>query len=169
MERAARSLDLMVTVDIALTETAALSHYVLPAASQYEKWEFTAFNFEFPTNYFHLRAPLFEPLPGTLPECEIYSLLLRAMGELPPEDQLVKLGEIGRVIARNFRRSFLECCSLAQRSVKWPPWSCMRPLVGRRGWVRSHRSAVGGVSPAGRQGAAGGARRGDRRRRVRPW
>jgi anaerobic selenocysteine-containing dehydrogenase len=106
MERAARSLDLMVTVDIAMTETAALSHYVLPAATQFEKWEFTAFNFEFPTNYFHLRAPLFDPLAGTLPECEIYSRLLRAMGDLPPEDELVKLREIAAADRKTFMREF---------------------------------------------------------------
>ena len=94
MERAARSLELMVTVDIAMTETAALSHYVLPAATQYEKWEYTDFTFEFPTNYFQLRAPLFTAFPGTLPECEIYSRLLHAMGDLPPEDELGKLREI---------------------------------------------------------------------------
>ncbi len=39
-----------------MTETARLAHYVLPASSQFEKTEFTLFNFEFPTNYFHLRA-----------------------------------------------------------------------------------------------------------------
>lgn len=104
MERAARSLDLMVTVDIAMTETAALSHYVLPAATQYEKWEFTAFNFEFPQNYFHLRPPLFEPIPGTLPECEIYSRLLGAMGDLPPDDQLAEL----RGIATRDRKEFMQ-------------------------------------------------------------
>jgi anaerobic selenocysteine-containing dehydrogenase len=106
MERAARSLDLMVTVDIAMTETAALSHYVLPAATQFEKWEFTAFNFEFPTNYFHLRAPLFEPLAGTLPECEIYSRLLYAMGDLPAEAELVKLREIAARDRKIFMREF---------------------------------------------------------------
>jgi hypothetical protein len=39
---------------IHLTETARCAHYVLPAASQYEKWEYTFFTFEFPTTYFHL-------------------------------------------------------------------------------------------------------------------
>jgi len=104
MERAARSLELMVTVDIAMTETAALSHYVLPAATQYEKWEFTAFNFEFPTNFFHLRPPLFEPMAGTLPECEIYPRLLRAMGDLPPEDELAEL----RQVAARDRKTFMQ-------------------------------------------------------------
>ena len=62
-----------------MTETAAQSHYVLPAATQFEKWEYTSFNFEFPTNYFHLRAPLIDSTPGTLPESEIYARVLRAM------------------------------------------------------------------------------------------
>ena len=53
---------------------------MLPAASQYEKWECTFFNLEFPRNVFHLRRPLFEPLPGTLPEYEIHARLCRALG-----------------------------------------------------------------------------------------
>jgi hypothetical protein len=56
VERALRALELCVVVDVAMTETARLAHYVLPASSQYEKTEFTLFNFEFPTNYFHVRA-----------------------------------------------------------------------------------------------------------------
>ena len=58
------SLELMVVIDVAMTETARLAHYVLPAASQYEKPEATFFNLEFPHNTFHLRHPLLEPLPG---------------------------------------------------------------------------------------------------------
>jgi anaerobic selenocysteine-containing dehydrogenase len=90
-EAAFRSLDLSVVVDVAYTETAALADYVLPAASQYEKWETTFFSLEWPRNFFHLRAPLFEPLAGTLPEPEIYSRLLRALGDLPPDDTLAEL------------------------------------------------------------------------------
>ncbi|MEZ4301329.1 MAG: molybdopterin-dependent oxidoreductase [Polyangiaceae bacterium] len=62
-ERAFRKLDLLVVVDVAMTETARLAHYVLPAASQFEKWECTGFNLEFPDNAFQLRHPLF-PLRG---------------------------------------------------------------------------------------------------------
>jgi anaerobic selenocysteine-containing dehydrogenase len=76
-------LELLVVVDVALTETARLAHYVLPASSQLEKWEATFFNLEFPTNAFHLRRPILEPTPGTLPEPEIYRRLLVALGELP--------------------------------------------------------------------------------------
>ena len=58
------ALDLVVVIDVAMTETARHADYVLPAASQYEKWEATFFNLEFPRNTFHLRAPLLDPLPG---------------------------------------------------------------------------------------------------------
>jgi anaerobic selenocysteine-containing dehydrogenase len=130
MERAARSLELMVTVDVAMTETAALSHYVLPAATQYEKWEFTAFTFEFPTNYFHLRAPLFEPLPGTLPECEIYSRVLRAMGELPRDDDLALLRE-SAVIAGNSCASSPKCCNPGRLWLRLRPSCSTRPSEER--------------------------------------
>lgn len=76
----------MVVVDVAMTETARLAHYVLPAASQFEKPEATFFNFEFPRNGFQLRRPLFPPLPGTLPEPEIWARLVRALGVVDEAD-----------------------------------------------------------------------------------
>jgi anaerobic selenocysteine-containing dehydrogenase len=81
-----RALELMVVVDVAMTETARLAHYVLPAASQFEKPEATFFNFEFPHNGFQLRRPLLEPLPGTLPEPEIWARLVRALGVIDDAD-----------------------------------------------------------------------------------
>jgi anaerobic selenocysteine-containing dehydrogenase len=93
VERALRSLELCVVVDVAMTETAQLAHYVLPASSQYEKTEFTLFNFEFPTNYFHVRAGVLPPLDGTLPEPEIYTRLARALGFLPGDNALAPLRE----------------------------------------------------------------------------
>lgn len=82
-ERAFAQLELLVVVDVAMTETARLAHYVLPAASQFEKWEATGFNLEFPENAFHLRHPLFAPLGEALPEPEIYTRLLEKMGAIP--------------------------------------------------------------------------------------
>ena len=77
-KKAYPKLDLMVVIDVAMTETAHEAHYVLPASSQYEKYESTFFQ----ENFFHLRKPVLPPLEGTLPEPEIYSRLLKAMGEL---------------------------------------------------------------------------------------
>ena len=86
MREAMRALDLLVVIDVALTETAREAHYVLPASSQYEKWECTFFNLEFPHNEFHLRRPVFDPLPGTLPEYEIHARLCRALGAYTDDD-----------------------------------------------------------------------------------
>jgi anaerobic selenocysteine-containing dehydrogenase len=101
-EEAMAALDLSVVVDIAYTETARLADYVLPAASQYEKWECTFFTLEFPTNYFQLRKPLFEPLEGTLTEPEIYTRLLSTMGLLPDAQELDRLTAIARVDREQF-------------------------------------------------------------------
>src|SRR5262249_40592036 len=80
------SLELMVVVDVAMTETARLAHYVLPAASQFEKPEATFFNLEFPHNTFHLRHRLLEPLEGTLPEPQIWAPLVCAPGSVAPAE-----------------------------------------------------------------------------------
>jgi len=79
-------LELLVVIDVAMTETARLAHYVLPAASQFEKPECTFFNLEFPHNDFQLRHPLFDPLPGTLPEYEIWARLVREIGFVSDDD-----------------------------------------------------------------------------------
>jgi formate dehydrogenase len=90
MRAALEALELVVVIDIALTETARLADYVLPGASQFEKWEATFFTLEFPDNVFYLRRPILEPLPGTLPEPEIHRRLVRALGAYD-DDDLVEL------------------------------------------------------------------------------
>ena len=77
---ALRSLDLVVVMDIAMTETAREADYILPSPSQYEKWEATFFNFEHPRNAHHLRAPVIAPIGNVLPEPEIHSRIFEALG-----------------------------------------------------------------------------------------
>ncbi len=96
VERAIRECELSVVVDVAYTETAALADYVLPAASQHEKWEFTLFTLEWPTNYVQVRRPLFDPLPGTLAEAEIYARLFEGLGALPPASELASAARMER-------------------------------------------------------------------------
>ena len=86
MREALSSLDTLVVIDVAMSETAKLADYVLPACSQFEKAEATFFNFEFPDNAFQLRHRLLDPLPGTLPEAEIHARLCEAMGAVTEED-----------------------------------------------------------------------------------
>ncbi len=86
MREALEALELVVVIDVAMTETAKLADYILPASSQFEKWEATFFGGGFPNNVFQLRAPLMEPLEGTLPEPEIHARLCEALGELSLDD-----------------------------------------------------------------------------------
>jgi len=86
MREALRALDTLVVIDVAMSETAALADYVLPASSQFEKAEATFFNFEFPHNYFHLRHRLLTPPDGPLPEAEIHARLAEALGAVGERD-----------------------------------------------------------------------------------
>ena len=106
MRQALRALGLVVVIDVALTETAREADYVLPAASQYEKWECTFFNLEFPRNVYHLRRPIFEPLEGTLPEYEIHSRLCRALGAYTDAD-LAPLREAAAAGRAAFTEAFI--------------------------------------------------------------
>lgn len=86
MREALAALDLLVVIDVALTETGRLAHYVLPAPSQYEKFEATFFNFDSPDNVFQLRHPVLDPLPDTLAEPEIHARLCEALGVMGEDD-----------------------------------------------------------------------------------
>ena len=116
------ALDLVLVIDVAMTETARQADYVLPAASQYEKAEATFFNFEFPDNTFHLRRPLLEPLSGTLPEAEIWARLVRGLG-LVDETELARLREA----AGESRQAYAE--AFAKATTEHPMLSRLAPYV----------------------------------------
>ncbi len=104
MREALDALECLVVIDVAMTETARHAHYVLPAASQYEKWEAAFFTLEFPHNAFQLRPPVMEPLEGTLPEPEIHRRLARALGaysdaDLAPLREALAFGRDGLAMA----------------------------------------------------------------------
>jgi anaerobic selenocysteine-containing dehydrogenase len=122
MAEAFEALDLLVVIDVAMTETARHADYVLPAASQYEKPEATFFNFEFPDNAFHLRRPLMEPLAGTLPEAEIWARLVRAL-RLVDEADLAPL----RAAAREGLPAYAVAFALA--TTEKPVLSRLAPYV----------------------------------------
>jgi anaerobic selenocysteine-containing dehydrogenase len=105
MREAFEALELLVVIDVAMTETARLADYVLPASSQYEKPEATFFDFEFPANAFHLRHALLDPLPGTLPEPEIHARLVRALGVVDPAT-LEPLREAAKDGLEEYMRAF---------------------------------------------------------------
>jgi anaerobic selenocysteine-containing dehydrogenase len=107
MREALAALDTLVVIDVAMSETARLAHYVLPAATQFEKAEATFFNFDFPRNYFHLRARLYPPPPGPLPEAEIHARLLEALGQFGEAD-LAPLRAAAAAGTAAYAEAFLE-------------------------------------------------------------
>ncbi len=142
-ERALNKLDLLVVVDVAMTETARLAHYILPAASQFEKWEATGFNAEFPENFFHLRSPVFKPLAESLPEPEIYTRILTKMGLIPESFPI--LGHIAKYeLSLTHHQLFL--ASLMVTLKKNPHWVPYAPSILYR--------TLGAALPAGAATAA---------------
>jgi anaerobic selenocysteine-containing dehydrogenase len=88
-EEAFGKLDLLVVAEIAMSETAALAHYVLPCKSTYESWSPADANIPSKTEvgvlnlYSRLRRPVVE-VEGEQKEAgEIFTLLAEAMGLLP--------------------------------------------------------------------------------------
>jgi anaerobic selenocysteine-containing dehydrogenase len=83
-EEAFSRLDLLVTCELAMTETAAISHYVLPARSGYESWDGTFFAWTFPEIYFQMRRPIVEPEGERWEVSQIFVALAEKLGLIPP-------------------------------------------------------------------------------------
>jgi anaerobic selenocysteine-containing dehydrogenase len=122
MREAIARLDVVVAIDVFMTETARLADYVLPAVTQFEKHEATFFNFEFPRNVFHLRHPLLSPPEGPLPEPEIHARLVEAAGVFT-DAELEPL----RVAARRSRRDF--ATAFAEATKTNPRLGAVTPVV----------------------------------------
>jgi anaerobic selenocysteine-containing dehydrogenase len=122
MREALDALDFVVAIDVALTETTRHADYVLAASSQYEKYEATFFGGGFPENTFQLRHPILEPLEGTLPEPEIHSRLVHALGAIG-EDDLAPL----RTAAQDGREAFQQ--AFARAMAENPKIAGLMPVV----------------------------------------
>jgi anaerobic selenocysteine-containing dehydrogenase len=122
MREAMRALDVSVCIDVFMTETARQSDYVLPATTQYEKFEATFFNFDFPKNVFQLRRPVLDPPVGPLPEPEIHARLVDALGFLD-EEAIEKL----RGAAERDRAEFAAAFAEAMKSD--PKLATVAPVV----------------------------------------
>ena len=83
-EKAFKQLDLLVTCELAMTETATLSHYVLPSRSGYESWDGTFFALTFPEIYFQMRRPILEPEGERKELSSIHVMLADKLGFIPP-------------------------------------------------------------------------------------
>ena len=160
---ALQALELVVVIDVAMTETARQAHYVLPAPTQFEKWESTFFNFDFPHNVFHLRKPVLMAPEGVLSEPEIHARLVEALGALRPE-QLAPLRAAAQQGRAQFAAAFFEATAAD------PSLAAVAPVVLYRTlgptlpdgaasaailWGAAHRCALGFEASVRRAGFSG--------------
>ncbi len=82
-EKAFAKLDLKVTLELAMTETAELSDYVLPARSAYESYDASFFSWNYPEVFFQMRHPVIEPTPQTKESGQILAEIADAVGVVP--------------------------------------------------------------------------------------
>jgi len=119
------ALDFLVVMDVAMTETARLAHYILPSPSQFEKWEATFFG----ANAFHLRQPVLDPPPSSdlLPEPEIHARLCEALGAFDESD-IAPLREAAAHGRGAFRVAFGEAMAMNPRVSATAPVVLYRAL-----------------------------------------
>ncbi|MDZ7696461.1 MAG: molybdopterin-dependent oxidoreductase [Deltaproteobacteria bacterium] len=140
-EKAFSQLDLLVTIEIAMTETARLSDYVLPARSAFEKWDATFFGITFPDTYFQVRHPSCPPKGEALEEGEIYTRLANALGLIPeiPES----LFETAKGDRKTFAMGLLKYMGSDKKAAMMSPFVLARtlgPIFGS-----SHLAAIWGL------------------------
>jgi len=124
-EKAFGKLDLLVTVEVAMSETAVLSHYVLPARSGYEKWDGTFFQWNYPDYYFDMRRPVVQPDGEQVEEADIYIELAERFGMIP--DVPSKLRELAKDRPR-FAVALMEYMSAHPEAEPWLPYILAKTL-----------------------------------------
>jgi len=124
-EKAFAKLDLLVTVEVAPSETAMLSHYVLPARSGYEKWDGTFFQWNYPDYYFDMRRPVVQPDGEQVEEADIYIELAERLGIIP--DYPSKLRELAKDRPR-FAVALMEYMSAHPKAEPWLPYILAKTL-----------------------------------------
>jgi anaerobic selenocysteine-containing dehydrogenase len=124
-EKAFSKLDLLITVEVAMSETAVLSHYVLPARSGYEKWDGTFFQWNYPDYYFDMRRPVVQPDGEQAEEADIYIELAERLGMIP--DYPSNLRELAKDRPR-FAGALMEYMSAHPKAEPWLPYILAKTL-----------------------------------------
>jgi len=140
-EQAFNRLDLLVTAEIAMTETAALSHYVLPSRSGYESWDGTFFPMTYPGIFFQMRRPIIEPEGELLELGEIHLRIADKMGLIPPiPDSLYKAAQESHAA---FAHALMEYAMTEPKALKSMPFILGKTLGKVMGSV--HLAALWGM------------------------
>jgi anaerobic selenocysteine-containing dehydrogenase len=140
-ENAFRRLDLLVTAELAMTETATLSHYVLPSRSGYESWDGTFFPLTYPGIFFQMRRPIIEPEGEPLELGEIHLRLADKLGLIPPiPEGLYKAAEENHA---DFTKALMAYAIAEPKALKSMPFILGKTLGKAMGSV--HLSALWGM------------------------
>ncbi len=124
-EKAFAKLDLLVTIEVAMSETAVLSHYVLPARSGYEKWDGTFFQWGYPDYYFDMRRPVVQPDGEQVEEATIFVELAQRLGMIP--DYPPKLRELAKD-RLGFGLALMEYIRANPKAEPWLPYILAKTL-----------------------------------------
>ena len=124
-EKAFAKLDLLVTIEVAMSETAVLSHFVLPAKSGYEKWDGTFFQGNYPEYYFDMRRPVVEPDGEQVEESEIYVRLAERLSMIP--DFPSELRELSRERLK-YGAALMEYLRSTPTAAPWLPYILAKTL-----------------------------------------
>jgi anaerobic selenocysteine-containing dehydrogenase len=140
-ENAFRSLDLLVTAELAMTETAALSHYVLPSRTGYESWDTTFFPMTYPGIHFQMRRPIIEPDGEQLELGEIHLRIADKLGLIPPiPESLYKAAYESHA---TFANALMEYAMTEPKALKSMPFILGKTLGKAMGSV--HLAALWGM------------------------
>ncbi|MEN6423216.1 MAG: molybdopterin-dependent oxidoreductase [Smithella sp.] len=140
-EKAFQRLDLLVTVELAMTETAALSHYVLPSRSGYESWDGTFFPITYPGIFFQMRRPIIEHEGEGLEQGEIDLRLADKLGLIPPiADRLYQAAYESHAA---FAQALMEYAITEPKAMKAMPFILGKTLGKAMGSV--HLAALWGM------------------------
>ena len=140
-EKAFQRLDLLVTGEVAMTETAALSHYVLPSRTGYESWDGTFFPMTYPGIYFQMRRPILEPEGEPLELGEVHLRLADKLGLIPPIPESLYQAAFADRAA--FGKALMEYAMTEPKALKAMPFILGKTLGKALGSV--HLAALWGM------------------------
>ena len=124
-EKAFAKLDLLVTIEVAMTETAVLSQFVLPAKSGYEKWDGTFFQWKYPEYYFDMRRPVVQADGEQVEEAEIYVRLAERLSLIP--DYPPELRNLARERMK-YGAALMEYLRANPKAIPWLPYILAKTL-----------------------------------------
>ncbi len=140
-EKAFEKLELSVTIEIVMSETARLSDYVLPAKSAYESWDTTFFAWSYPEVFCQLRKPVVEAEGEQMENGEVVTGIAEAVGIIPEiPDSLYEAAKKDRL---TFGMELMQFASNEPNALRNMPFIIAKTLGAEMG--SAHKAAFWGM------------------------